>query len=140
MLVTVFRSLSTQAVTGFSISFFIFYQAQIVTEANRFRIFVGLLATVAALVPVMERLEKWKPRRFYRLKVFWTSFLQMIQTPAVWSLISIATRFMTEALASAFSLDAIWRVIVVVMVISAIIAAISDTPKSGDESQAKQQQ
>ena len=47
---------------------------------------------------------------------------------------------MASALASAFSLDAIWRVIVVVMVISAIIAAISDTPNSGNEPQAKQQQ
>lgn len=133
MLISAFRNLWTQVITGFFVSFFIFYQPQIVTEANRFTIFVSLLIVIPLHSLVLDQLDKIVKRRFYRFKVFWTTFLTITQTQAVWSLISIASRFLTEALQSVFTFDALHRLILVTVMISGFIAMASELPKEDEK-------
>ncbi len=129
MWIATYRSLSNQFATGFFVSFFVFYQAQIVTETNRVTVFVVLLAALLSHLVIVNWLEKITLRRIYRLKMFWIIALTMTQYLTVWALVSIATRVLNEALQSMFSFSAIITLLVPILMISAFIATASPVPE-----------
>lgn len=127
-ILTAFRSVSNQMVTGFFISFFYNYQPQIINETNRFQLFVTLLVLIGGHIFVLQAVDSIKARRLFRVRTFWLTFLTITQTISVWAMIAIATRFMLEALPSALSLDGIVRLGVVVGIIAAVVAATTPMP------------
>lgn len=128
-----FRNLSTQIVTGFLVSFFANYQPQFATESKRFSIAVTFLIVIPIFSLTLSAVNSIKPIRFFFIKTFLSVLLTILQTGAVWTLISIVSKFFNEVLESVFSFEASYRLLVGAIIVSGVVALLEDLPKPTEE-------
>lgn len=124
-----FRSLSTQIVTGFLVSFFANYQPQFATETRRFSVAVTLLIVIPVLSMLLTAAKSIQPIRFFYVKSFLSVYITILQTGAVWTLISIVSKLFNEVLESVFSFEASYRLLIGATFVAAAVALLERPPK-----------
>ena len=128
-----FRNLSTQIVTGFLVSFFANYQPQFATETKRFSIAVTLLIVIMIFSPTLSAVNSIKPPRFFFIKTYLSVLITILQTGAVWTLISIVSKFFNEVLESVFNFEASYRLLIGAIFVAGVVALLEEIPKKDDE-------
>lgn len=124
-----FRDFSTQIAAGFLIYFFTNYQPQFANEVKRFNVAVMLLILIPILTLLINAINSITAPRFFFLKTFFGMYFGILRVAIVWLFTAIVSKFFNEVLESLFNLDASYRLLIGIGLISFVAALLESMPK-----------